>query len=242
MHYRRFSRFVNDKGVTALFRYGLEFWEIHLISLLSPLIQRGFHLLYYYSGKQTWGNTCWMSIPAWKCPLDLFIYQEIIFQTRPEVIIDTGTNYGGSSLFFSHMCELLGTGEVITIDLMDKTNVNHPRLTKVVGNSISGVVVDSVRSRVRCRSCMVVLDSDHSMQHVSAELNIYSQFVGVGNYLIVEDTNMNGHPVERAYGPGPREAVNEFLRCHPNFVRDPSWEKHLLTFNPSGFLKRVCLH
>jgi cephalosporin hydroxylase len=86
---------------------------------------------------------------------------------------------------------------------------------------------------------MVVLDSDHHRDHVRNELRLYSDMVSPGCYLIVEDTHFNGHPIVPKFGPGPWEAVEEFLAAHPNFERDRSRERFLLSFNPGGWLKRV---
>jgi cephalosporin hydroxylase len=85
----------------------------------------------------------------------------------------------------------------------------------------------------------VILDSDHSQTHVRAELQAYAPMVSLGSYLVVEDTNVNGHPVLPDFGPGPMEATQEFLISHNEFVRDPSREKFMMTFNPGGFLRRV---
>jgi cephalosporin hydroxylase len=85
---------------------------------------------------------------------------------------------------------------------------------------------------------MVILDSDHSCDHVLAELDAYSQLVTEGSYLIVEDTNVNGRPVFPRFGPGPHEAVERFLREGAPFGRDEDCERFFLTFNPGGYLKR----
>jgi cephalosporin hydroxylase len=85
----------------------------------------------------------------------------------------------------------------------------------------------------------VILDSDHSKDHVKREMDLLSDYVSVGSYLIVEDTNINGHPAYRKFGPGPYEAVVEFLSKNDDFVMDRSREKFLMTFNPKGYLKRV---
>jgi cephalosporin hydroxylase len=86
---------------------------------------------------------------------------------------------------------------------------------------------------------MAVLDSNHHKEHVLSELRAYSRIVTVGQYLIVEDTNLNGRPVLPEYGPGPHEAVQEFLAEDRRFEVDRSREKFMMTFNPGGFLKRV---
>jgi cephalosporin hydroxylase len=86
---------------------------------------------------------------------------------------------------------------------------------------------------------MVVLDSDHHKDHVLEELRLYSPLVSVGQYLIVEDTHFNGHPILKNFGPGPWEAVEEFLRERPDFAVDSSREKYGMTFNPHGYLRRV---
>jgi cephalosporin hydroxylase len=85
---------------------------------------------------------------------------------------------------------------------------------------------------------MVILDSDHAMAHVRAELELYAPMVTAGCYLIVEDTNVNGHPVYPLHGPGPMEALGEFLPRHPEFEVDAECEKFMLTFNPRGYLLR----
>ena len=86
---------------------------------------------------------------------------------------------------------------------------------------------------------MVVLDSDHTKKHVLNELHLYGKLVTLGSYLIVEDTNINGHPVASDFGPGPAEAVEEFMSENKNFVTDESKEKFYLTFNPGGYLKKI---
>ena len=88
-------------------------------------------------------------------------------------------------------------------------------------------------------SAWSILDSDHTEAHVSRELELLAPYVTPGSYLIVEDTNINGHPTYPTFGPGPYEAVSTFLRAHPEFVVDTAREKFLMTFNPGGFLRRV---
>lgn len=205
---------------------------------------REFHKLYYESGGRTWGNTFCFGVPVQKCPLDLWIYQEIIWQVKPDLIVETGTYKGGSALFMANICDLLGNGDVVTIDISPfpdgAIRPEHRRITYLVGSSTSPEIVSQIQEkRGRVKSCLVVLDSDHSKAHVLSELRLYSGLVNKDSYLIVEDTNVNGHPVLENFGPGPWEAVDSFLAENGDFSPDQRMEKFYMTFNPNGFLKRI---
>jgi len=208
---------------------------------------RRFHHLYYTRPHDTWLNTYWLGIPVLKSPLDMWIYHEILFQNRPDVVVESGTYHGGSAHFLACICDLVGSGRVITIDLPSGPEVPknpahpvHDRLTYVSGSSVAEETLAEVAGSIRPgEQVMVILDSDHHKDHVLSELRAYAPMVSNGHYLIVEDTNINGNPVLAAYGPGPREAVEEFLGERDDFVVDSSREKYFLTFNPGGFLKRV---
>lgn len=201
-----------------------------------------FHRLYFDASAfhMTWRNTRWMGHDILKCPLDLWLYQEILFRLRPAVVVETGTAFGGSAHFLASMMDILGHGRVITIDVDARPGrPEHPRITYLTGSSVAPDMVDHVRSLVSTDApVMVLLDSDHAQSHVLAELEAYAPLVSRGSYLIVEDTNLNGHPVLPDYGPGPMEALQAFLPSHPDFVHDTSMDKFFLTFNPKGWLKR----
>ena len=202
-----------------------------------------FHKLYYnsYNWGGTWNNTFWLGVLTGKCPLDLWIYQEIIFELKPDIIIECGTASGGSALFLSSMCDLVNNGRVITIDIQDvKGRPQHKRIKYLLGSSTSEKIIERVKKLIGDKDkIMVILDSDHRKEHVLNELKIYNKFVTKGHYLIVEDTNINGHPVFLEFGPGPMEAVEEFLRKNKNFIVDKSKEKLYMTFNPRGYLRKV---
>jgi cephalosporin hydroxylase len=206
---------------------------------MSSLVDQ-FHRLYYDRREQTWGNTFWLGHRVLKCPLDLCSYQEILYDVRPELIIETGTYLGGSALFLASICDLLGQGKVLTIDVDRRDDrPRHPRITYLTGSSTSNAILRQVRRRARGASrVLVILDSGHAKDHVLAELQAYAPLVTPGSYLVVEDTNLNGHPVECDHGPGPAEAVAEFLERNEAFVRDERREKFLLTFNPGGYLEK----
>jgi cephalosporin hydroxylase len=172
----------------------------------------------------------------------MWIYQEIISETRPNLILETGTYMGGSALFMAHLLDILGSGEVITIDVDDKfPRPSHPRIRYVKGSSVDEALIENLLSGRTDETRLVVLDSLHTKQHVLDELNLLARYVSLGSYIIVEDTNVNGHPVYESFGEGPQEAVNEFLETNDNFIVDQSREKFLMTFNPRGYLKRIRL-
>lgn len=212
---------------------------------VTPLVRRPvqtlFHYYYYRDSLTTWSNTSWMGVPLLKLPLDLWIYQEILYETRPSIIIETGTNKGGSALYFANLFDLLGTGKVISIDVIAPPEgaPQHPRIEYLLGSSTDSQILTHIRSRIRENDrVMVVLDSDHSAAHVRRELALYSPLVTPGCYLVVEDTNVNGHPVFRSHGPGPMEATQDFLASNTEFSSDLSREKFAITFSPRGWLKR----
>jgi cephalosporin hydroxylase len=202
-----------------------------------------FHRLYFdaHLADGTWRAITWLGIPIVKTPLDLWIYQEIVAELRPALIVETGTAWGGSALYLATLCDALGSGKVVTIDVraLDDRPL-HPRITYLAGSSTSSAVHDEVRRAAERADgpVVVILDSDHHTQHVRRELELYGPLVTEGSYLIVEDTNVNGHPAAPEHGPGPAEAVTEFLTTHPEFAVDRSREKLLLTFNPGGYLRR----
>lgn len=217
----------------------------HQKFLAHPYVARAisnqFHKLYYHSPSRPWLNTHWLGIPVLKCPLDIWIYQELIHEIKPDVIIECGTYKGGSALFFATLFDFLKHGRVITIDIQpDEQRPTHDRITYLLGSSIAPEIVAHVRSIIRPEeTVLAVLDSDHSQAYVLQEMRIYSAMVTHGSYLIVEDTSINGHPVAPQYGPGPMEAVQAFLKENKAFVVDKSREKFFMSFNPSGYLRKI---
>ena len=196
------------------------------------------HEVFYASNA--WTQATWLGSQALKNPLDLWIYQEIMAETRPDVVIETGTYRGGSAYFLASVCDLLGSGEVVSIDVepLRDDYPQHPRITYLAGrSSIDSEVLGEVRERVEGRRTMIVLDSDHSQGHVEAELEAYAPLVPVGCYLIVEDSNIG--QIREDLMPGPLQAIETFLAGSNDFEIDREREKFLLTFNPSGYLRRV---
>ena len=245
-------RRLRDKALAASRRLstGPE-WERHVrheFGLLAggdgwrDQVTDGFHRLYYERGEAggTWKDTTFLGVTTWKVPLDLWVYQELLAELRPGLIIETGTAHGGSALYLATMCETLGGGEVVSVDIGHwPDRPAHRRLTYLTASSTDHDVVAQVAERAEgAGTVLVVLDSDHSRDHVLAELRAYAPLVTPGSYLVVEDTNINGHPVYEAFGPGPMEAVQDFLKERDDFEVDRSREKFLLSFNPGGWLRK----
>lgn len=202
-----------------------------------------FHKLFWHSAMfgKSHGETSFLGVPTLKCPLDLWVYQEILFETRPDVIIETGTLAGGSALFLASICDFMGAGKIISVDIQERENrPDHERISYLTGSSISDDVHERLNQMIRPgERVTVILDSDHHRDHVIKELRKFGPLVAPGNYLIVEDSNMGGHPVAPELGPGPMEAIHEFLSERDDFEIDRSREKYYLTYNPSGYLRRV---
>ena len=227
-------------ALTALVFLLLGFGLARHLAGRPEAVVRAYHQWYHENGERTYNATYWLGRPAQKCPLDLWVMQEIIHETRPDVIIETGTYKGGSAYYFASIQNLMDHGRVITIDIEDfPGKVEHPRITYLRGSSVAGSIVEQVRSMIRTgERVMVLLDSDHSRDHVLQELRLYSPLVTPGCYLVVEDTHFNGHPILPKFGPGPMEALEEFLRDNADFEIDRDRQKFGMSFNPSGYLKR----
>jgi cephalosporin hydroxylase len=210
---------------------------------MRKAVIKEFNRLYYNS--TVWGNggTRWLGTTVLKCPTDLWIYQEILYELKPDVIVETGTFNGGSAYYFACLFDLIGKGEIITIDVEDnKERPKHDRVTYLKGFSTSKEIFEKVEDLIKNKqTVMVVLDSDHIKENVLNELKLYSALVTENSYLVVEDTNINGHPALPDFGPGPMEALEEFLLENKDFVVDESKEKFFLTFNPKGYLRKKTL-
>jgi cephalosporin hydroxylase len=215
----------------------------------QQFVLNAFHRLYYKSWKRgarhgrSPGTLSihWLGYEMIKCPLDLWIYQEMLVERRPDWVIETGTYRGGSALFLASVMDMIGHGRVLTVDVEPREGrPQHERIHYLTGSSTAPDVLAEIRSAVGPgERCIVILDSDHSEAHVAQELRLYREFVAVDDYMIVEDSNVNGHPVFPKFGPGPMEALRGFLREDARFQTDIGMERFLLTMNPSGYLRRV---
>ena len=183
-------------------------------------------------------------MPIVKTPMDILTLGEVIVQTRPELIVESGAFAGGSALYYATLLELLGgEGRVIAIDLdfiaVPEIVRAHPRVELVQGSSVDPAVLSRVRAAARGRRVMVDLDSDHASHHVLAELRALASLVTPGCYLIVEDTWLGGRPVNPDAAPGPSDALDAWLAEGQPFEVDCWRERMLLTGFPRGYLLRL---
>lgn len=228
--------------ISFLRRYAPFNLRTHIKTLLKNIVNFLFHTLYFDDRKWKFK---WLGVNCWQNSFDMWIKQEIISEIQPDYIIETGTSYGGTALFYSMLLEQIGNGHVISIDVdakleeASKYQVFNKRCTVLKGSSVSDDIHQQVLKRVKGGKAIVILDSEHSKEHVLREMELYAPLVSVNSYLIVEDTNLNGHPIEPNFGPGPYEAVQEFLKNNNNFIVDKDKERLPITFFPSGYLKRI---
>jgi len=182
----------------------------------------------------------WMGKKARKFPMDAWVYQEIIHETRPEVIVEVGNWNGGSTLFLANMLDLLDRGRVLALDIdHSKIDFNHPRITWITGDANSPQVLSEVVALIGdSKKVLVIEDSSHTFENTLAVLRNYNRFVNVGSYFIVED-GICKYTFVDGPKPGPYEAVQQFLRENSGFEVDKSREKFVLTYNPSGYLRRI---
>lgn len=164
----------------------------------------------------------WLGLQVEQLPFDLLLYQEIVFSTKPTLIVQTGVNYGGSAAFFASLLDIIGADEHsryvgIDIKLSDEArSIHHPRVSLIEGDSADPAIVAQIRRLSEGHSVMVVLDSDHSARHVHRELEALAALVSPGCFLVVEDTHLNGHPSGPDGTPGPMEGLQAYLGANPS--------------------------
>jgi cephalosporin hydroxylase len=232
----------NEKKTVDL--YTIE--GLALISNLWVKLSTQYRLMY---------DITWMGIPIIQFPEDIVIMQELIWKVRPDVIIECGLAHGGSALFYASLLELIGKGFVIGIDVEIRhynriAIQNHPmsyRVRMIEGSSISGETISIVKDMVKgAAKVMVILDSNHSRDHVAKELELYKEFITPGSYLVVMDGAQayvwdipSGKPEWKH--DNPLIAIDEFIQCNTDFTIDDKCDRLMITSNPKGYLRKMTI-
>jgi len=184
--------------------------------------------------------TTYFGVKALKSPLDVWIYQEIIFEIKPDIIVEIGNANGGSTLLLAHMCDLIGAGKVIGVDLSHEKVPDcvrqHSRITLIEGDACKSF--ENVYSLISKRDeVLVIEDSSHTYENTLNVLRIYSTLIKPGGYFIVED-GICHHGLSVGPMPGPYEAIERFIAENGDFEVDRSREAFFITWNPKGYLRR----
>ena len=200
----------------------------------------------WFHEANVWKNMQWHGIRTLKLPSDIWNYQEFIFEHCIEHVIETGTRHGGSALFFAETLAVRGgDGRVVSIDIdaVSRQLASHERIRFLVGDSAAPEMVARVLALlpVQRGPVFLILDSDHRRDHVLRELRAWVPMLRTGDYLVVEDTIVNGHPVRPEHGPGPLEAIAEYLDEAPGLlVHDAAREaKFGASFAARGHYRRA---
>ncbi|MBA3052130.1 cephalosporin hydroxylase family protein [bacterium] len=197
----------------------------------------------------------WMGIPIIQFPEDIMMMQELIWKERPDIIVECGIAHGGSLVFYASLFELIGKGRVIGVDVeirkhnraaLDKHPMKH-RIEMIEESSVSERAIIEVKKYIKdTDKVMVVLDSNHSKEHVLKELAMYSGMVTPGSYIVTMDGARewawnipDGKPEWKE--DNPLKAIEEFTGKNKQFVIDPRYNRLRITSSPKGFLKKLTL-
>ncbi len=201
----------------------------------------------WYYNTFVWNKTKWLGIDCWKSVSDMWNYQEILSEMKPSLVIEFGSNRGGSALFFAHTMEKLGHPfKVLSVDInhgaLDPRVLNEPDIQFVESSSAAPEIAELI-NRLKTQfpgKIFAILDSNHERDHVLAEMKLLRPLLASGDYLLVEDSCVNGHPVLPGWGPGPYEAIEAYEKEFPDdYTHDVEREnKFGFTFAPYGFLIR----
>jgi cephalosporin hydroxylase len=203
--------------------------------------------LKWYHETNVWKDLRYRGVRTLKLPSDMWNYQEILFGHDVGWVVETGSRHGGSAAFFADLLRNMGRpGRVFSIDYqpeLDPSVVDDPKITFIQGDSADPAIVEQVISSLPADRppLFLILDSDHAAHHVRRELDVWVPRLKTGDYLVVEDTVVNGHPVRPNHGPGPLEAIRGYLADHPGLlVADAAREaKFGATFALEGFYLRT---
>lgn len=188
-------------------------------------------------------NVTWLGRVMWQNPLDALTIQQSLVEGDVDLVIELGTYQGGSAYFMASVFDLLGRGNVITVDIDRRHDINHPRIKFLIGSSVDE---ETKRQIIECiaelqpKHILLILDSDHSAPHVLREMEMYADLVPIGDYMHVQDGVIDELPRLRGRQPGPLAAINRFLASDGRFEVDEERSgRYLLSHSPKGWLRRT---
>lgn len=186
-------------------------------------------------------STSYFGVQAVKNPLDAWVYQEIIYDLKPDVIVEIGNAYGGGTLSLAHHLDLIGKGIVVAVDIQHDTIAQavreHRRISLITGDACESF--DQVKEFINEGDVVLVIeDSEHTYENTINVLRTYSPIVSPRSYIIVEDSHCR-HGLDYGPIPGPYEAIEEFVAENEDFESDRSKESFFITFNPKGYIRRL---
>lgn len=201
----------------------------------------------WYYDTEVWKKVTFLGVPCYKSVGDLWSYQEILTELRPQLVIEFGTLMGGSTLYFAEILNLVSPGgRVLSVDIKHTAVFDcvrrHPAIELLEADTLSSAVfarITELREQ-HPGPAFWIIDDDHRKEHVLAELKQMRDFTLPGDYVVVEDGNVNGHPILPGWGPGPYEAISAYFEEFPDDYRQDAKreQKFGFTFAPSGFLIR----
>lgn len=199
------------------------------VSFDTKSVEAGHHKLLY------------RNVPIIKCPFDYIIYQMIIFELKPDLIIEIGTNKGGSSLYFADLLDLAGKGEIHTIDIVDIRDENA-KSHKRIKFFCDGFQNYNINNTTGFEKIMIIDDGSHVYEDVKAVLEKFNSVINIGSYFIVEDGILDKLRWTKEYNGGPNKAIKEFVLQNDSYLIDRKWCDLFgtnATFNTNGFLKKI---
>lgn len=185
-------------------------------------------------------KTSYFGVPTQKNPLDFWVYQELVTARRPDVILEIGNKYGGSTLALAHLLDLVGHGRIIAIDIdhgnLHESAIRHPRIQFIEGDAVK--LAPEVKFLIGDHEDVLVIeDSSHTYENTLAVLREYAELIKPGAYFVVEDSICH-HGLDTGPSPGAYEAIDTFLAENEDFVSDRGMESFVVTWNPKGFLRK----
>jgi cephalosporin hydroxylase len=201
----------------------------------------------WHYNSHLWADMTWMGVTTLKSASDMWNYQEILFALKPSLVVEFGTRFGGSALYFAQVMRQIGQRfKLLTVDIdadTVSTQTRHdPDVEVMTSSSTDPKVAERIAAlrREYPGPVFAILDSDHTEAHVLGEMKLLRPVLVKGDYMIVEDSNVNGHPVYPSHGPGPYEAIDAYFReFSDDYSRDVKREKKFgFTWAPNGFLVR----